>query len=145
MTEVLQAVPRMLRDRLLIRPIEWDASKTIVAIRQGRAVRGEVIAAGPGSYPKRHVKGVRDGKPFHKTYETEIFVPTEVTPGDIVELGGLNAFDGHGYAFQEVLVNNVMHFICQEADVAIVRDDLHSDCNCPDLFEPLTTGSFSDL
>lgn len=124
MTEIVTGSLRMMGDRILLKPLEWDASKTIIAIRHGRPVRGEVIAVGPGAYPKRYRSGKRDGKDFRKSYETKTFRPTEVKPGDIVELGGLSTFDGAGYIFQEVLIGNEVHLICQEADVAVVRDDL---------------------
>jgi hypothetical protein len=54
------------------------------------------------------------------------FQPTEVKPGDIVELGGLNQFDGQGYQFTEVFLNGVRHLVCSERDVVIVRDDLRA-------------------
>lgn len=126
MTEIITGSLRMMGDRILLKPLEWDASKTIIAIRHGRAVRGEVIAVGPGTYPKRYRSGKRDGKDFRKSYETKAFRPTEVKPGDIVELGGLNIFDGKGYIYQEVTIANELYLICQEADVAVVRDDLRA-------------------
>ncbi len=126
MTEIVQGSLRMLGDRILLKPLEWDASKTVVAIRHGRPVRGEVIAVGPGCYPNRYQSGKRDGKDFRKSYATKAFRPTEVKPGDIVELGGLNIFDGQGYIYQEVVISNELHLICSEKDVAVVRDDLVS-------------------
>ncbi len=124
MTEIINGSLRMLGDRILLKPLEWDASKIIIAIRHGRAVRGEVITTGPGKWVTRTVTGKRDGKDYRKRYETKAFQKTEVKPGDIVELGGLNIFDGKGYMFPEVLVGTERYIIVQEADVAIVRDDL---------------------
>lgn len=118
MTELVNGTLRMIGDRILVKPLDWDASKSIIAIRHGRPVRGEVIAVGPGENPKKY----KDGR--SKFDYAKRFVRTEVKPGDIVELGGLNIFDGLGYAFSEVLIGTEFHIICNEKDVAIVRDDL---------------------
>lgn len=107
---------RMLGDRVLLRPLDWDASKTIIAIRHGRPVRGEVVAVGPGSNPKKYKAGPRG--PRSLMDYSRHFRPTEVKVGDIVELGGLNVFDGQGYEFPEVWVGNVKHIVVQEADIA---------------------------
>lgn len=124
MTEVINGPIRMLSDRVLLKPLDWDASKTIIAIRHGRPVRGEVIAVGPGHYPikyKRNEKGPKGLMDYSKRFR-----PTEVKPGDIVELGGLNQFDGNGYQFVEIFYDGAPHLICSERDVAIVRDDLRA-------------------
>lgn len=122
MTEIINGTLRPMGDRIVIRPLHWDASKIIHAIRHGRPVRGEVIAVGPGANPKKYKDGPK-GKRSLMDYSKR-FQRTELKPGDIVELGGLNVFDGKGYEFTDVLLNNEMVLICQEADVAIVRDDL---------------------
>lgn len=125
MAEIINGTLRMLSDRILIKPLDWDASKTIIAIRHGRPVRGEVIAVGPGHHPikyRRNEKGPKGLMDYSKHFR-----PTEVKPGDIVELGGLNQFDGKGYQFTEVIYNGELHLICQERDVAIVRDDLRAE------------------
>lgn len=111
--EILPAgtVLRPLGDRIVIKPLDWDASDTIIAIRHGRPVRGEVIAVGPGCYPKKYA---RDRSSFKLGRH---FQRTEVKPGDIVELGGLNIFDGQGYQFREVVIGTERHLICQEKDV----------------------------
>jgi hypothetical protein len=46
------------------------------------------------------------------------FRPVDVKVGDIVELGGLNVFDGEGYQFPEVLVGTETMLVCSERDVA---------------------------
>lgn len=112
---------RLLGDRVLIRPLEWDASAIIVAIRHGRPVRGQVIAVGPGCHPKKYragPKGPRSLMDYSKRFQ-----PTEVKPGDIVELGGLNVFDGQGYQFPEVIIGTERHLICSEQDVCGVVDE----------------------
>lgn len=119
MSEHVEILPagtklRLTGDRILLRPLEWDASKIIVAIRRGRAVRGEVIAVGPGRYPKKYAKD------RSKYTLSRHFLPTEVKPGDVVELGGLNVFDGNGYMFPEVVIGTERLLLCQEQDVAVV-------------------------
>lgn len=127
MTEIVNGSLRMLGDRILLKPLDWDASKTIIAIRHGRPVRGEVKAVGPGCYPNRYRTGSKDGKDWRKSYATKHFRPTDVKVGDIVELGGLNVFDGKGYIpLLEVMIGTEPHIICSEKDVAIVRDDLRT-------------------
>ncbi len=123
MTEIVQGSLRMLGDRILLKPLDWEASKVIHAIRHGRPVRGEVIAVGPGKWVKRYVSGKRDGKDFRKSYETNVFLKTEVKPGDIVNIGGLNIFDGQGYmSLLEVVVGSETLLIFQEADVCVVEE-----------------------
>jgi co-chaperonin GroES (HSP10) len=122
--EVVNGTLRMIGDRILLKPLDWDASKTIIAIRHGRPVRGEVIAVGPGHNPLKY-KANAMGKKGKMDYSRH-FRPTEVKPGDIVELGGLNQYDGKGYQFSEVILNGVKHIVCSERDVCIVRDDLRA-------------------
>ena len=124
MTEIVNGTLRMMGDRILLKPMEWDASKTIIAIRHGRAVRGEVIAVGNGHNPIKY-KANAQGKRAQMDYSKH-FRRTELKAGDVVELGGLNAYDGKGYAFTEILYNGTPHIICAERDVAIVRDDLRA-------------------
>jgi hypothetical protein len=104
--------------------MDWDASKTIIAIRHGRPVRGRVIAVGPGHNPIKY-KPNAQGKRAQMDYSKH-FRRTEVKPGDIVELGGLNQYDGKGYQFTEIIYNGEHHVICSERDVCIVRDDLRA-------------------
>lgn len=46
----------------------------------------------------------------------------QVKPGDVVELGGLNVFDGLGYNFPQVVIGTELFIIAQEQDVAFVDD-----------------------
>lgn len=124
MTEVVNGSLRMLGDRLLVKPLDWDASQVVIAIRRGRPVRGKVLAVGPGIHPVSKRTNLPNGK--RRIDFSKRFRPTEVKAGDIVELGGLNVFDGQGYAFPEVVVNGQHCIICTERDVCIVRDDLRA-------------------
>lgn len=128
MTEVVNGTLRLLSDRVLVKPLAWSGSAVhgegtqLEVIRHGRPLRGEVLAVGKGHYPVSKRTSLNDGR--RRIEFSKHFRPTEVKPGDIVELGGLNQFDGQGYHFPEVIVNGVHCIICQERDVCIVRDDL---------------------
>src|SRR6187399_565535 len=123
--EIITGTIRLLEDRMLLRSLEWDASKIIIAIRHGRPVRGEVMAIGKGHYPIIYREG-RDAQgnwsKRAKMARSNHFRPTEVKVGDIVELGGLNAFDGAGFKFDEILYNGEKCLLCTERDVALVRE-----------------------
>ncbi len=118
--EVITGPLRMLGDRILLKPLDWEASKVITAIRQGRPVRGEVVAVGPGIHPVSKRTKLNDGR--QRIDFSKRFQRTEVKVGDVVELGGLNIFDGRGYDFPEVIVNGIKHLIITERDVAGVRE-----------------------
>lgn len=84
----------------------------ILAAWNGRTVRGEVLAIGPGEYPNIYNADrstVRKSKRFR---------PTEIEPGQIVHLGGL---DIGGYAFPRVQMNGEEVIICSEKDVCGVE------------------------
>jgi hypothetical protein len=107
---------RPLRDVLVLEPLEFKPSDSVLTVRHGRAVRGIVRAIGPGTYPRKYQVNA-EGQKQSFTYSKH-FQRTEVKVGDTVELGGLNAFDGEGYSFQEIVWNGKVHLVCQEADVA---------------------------
>ena len=117
---VIVGTLRPIRDVIVVRPLGWQPSTIIEVVRTGRPVRGEVVAVGPGVNPKKydhHDKAKRKKFEYSKRFQ-----PCEIKPGDVVELGGLNVFDGRGYAFQEVTVSNEGKtetlILCQEQDVA---------------------------
>jgi hypothetical protein len=106
---------RPLKDYIVLKPLDWKPSEIIDVIRLGRPLRGLVKAIGPGKYPKiykRNEQGQKESFRYSKTFRK-----TEVEPGATVELGGLNIFDGEGYSFPEVLIDNEIHLIVQEDDV----------------------------
>lgn len=109
----------MLGDRLLIKPLEWRPSAVIDVVTKRRPFSGLVVAVGPGKYPKR-IANTHDPKRRVMTLKRR-FQPTEVRVGDVVELGGLNVFDGQGYIFPEVIVNGERHLIVSEQDVCGIR------------------------
>ncbi len=118
--EIINGSIRLLGDRILIRPLPWDTATTVIAIRHGRDVRGEVLAVGPGRHPFKYKGKTDDGKHM-RVVEGKYFQRTEVKVGDVVELGGLGTFGGEGYKFDEILYNGERCLICTERDVALIR------------------------
>ncbi len=116
MTTVITGTIKPLGDRIVLRPLQWKPSTILEVIRHGRPVRGEIVAIGPGCNRKKYKDGLK-GKRSIMEYSKH-FTPTELKPGDIVEIGGLNIFDGKGYAFPEFVVGNETMIMIQEADVA---------------------------
>lgn len=104
-----------LRDHILIEPLPWEPSKTIAVVATSlKPVRGRVLKVGPGRYPIKYdgPKGNRK-----KSWESKVFVKTEIKPGDIVELGGLEI---GGYLFASFTWGNRKVVMCREADVTMV-------------------------
>lgn len=104
---------RPLRDRMVVKPLEWKPSAIIeIAGDTRKPLRGEVIAIGPGQRQKRYHKNSRGE--VHKMGETGRVIPCEVQVGDIVELGGLEI---NGYGFPDIVIGTERYIICQEQDV----------------------------
>lgn len=127
MTAIIFGALRMRGDRILLKPLDWNGAPVhgegtrIHVVRSGRPVRGMVVAVGPGIHPvSKRIKSA-DGKKQRIEFSKR-FQPTEVRVGDVLELGGLNIFDGTGYQFPEVTVNGELHIIVTERDVAGVRE-----------------------
>ncbi len=126
MTEIVNGTLRLMGDRILVKPLDWQGDEVhgdgarLIVVRNGRTLRGEVIAVGPGHNPLKYKPNAM-GKRAKMDYSKH-FRPTEVKAGDIVELGGLNVFDGQGYQFTEILFNGQKHLICSERDVCVVRE-----------------------
>lgn len=125
--EVINGTLRMTSDRILLKPLEWEGEDVhgvgtrLAVVRHGRPLRGMVVAIGPGHFPVSKRTKLNDGR--QRIEYSKHFRPTEVKVGEVIELGGLNQFDGAGYQFTEVLYNGELHLICQERDVCIVRED----------------------
>jgi co-chaperonin GroES (HSP10) len=111
---------RMTSDRILLKPLPVEWSTVIEVVRHGRPLRGEVIAVGPGKHPLKYRPGEKPGT--RRAVNCNHFQPTTVQVGDIVELGGANAFDGLGYQFAEVQIGAEKYVICTERDVAGVLE-----------------------
>lgn len=99
---------RPLRDQIVLKPLEWEPSKVIKVVYGGKTLRGEVLAVGPGVYPKQY------NRDRSKSWESKQFRKCDVKVGDIVELGGLEI---HGYDFPTVQWGNDTVVIVREADV----------------------------
>ena len=109
---------RPLRDQLIVKVIPPQWSSAIQVEYRGEALRGEVIAKGPGTYLNWHQRGKRDGKDYHTVRPGKTFTPTEVKVGDVVELGGLEI---GGYLWQRINYRGAECVICREQDVAAVH------------------------
>jgi co-chaperonin GroES (HSP10) len=102
---------RPLRDHIVVEPLEWTPSAILQVEWHGEPLRGEVLAVGPGHYPKRYngPKGKRT-----KSWDSKAFVPCDVKVGDIVQLGGVEI---RGYLFDTITWGNRKVVLCREADV----------------------------
>lgn len=107
---------RPVGDHILVKPLNWRPSAVLEVVYRGKALRGRVIAVGPGCNPRKYdgPKGRRQ-----KVWWSRRFQPTQVKPGDIVELGGLEL---HGYLFPTVVWGGEEHVICREPDVVWVYE-----------------------
>lgn len=105
---------RPIRDVIICEVLEWQPSRTIKVIYQGRPLRGKVLAIGPGHHPWRYNgrKGVRTER-----WESKAFLPTDCKVGDEIELGGL---ERRGYLFGTFRWGTKTCVMCREADVATV-------------------------
>jgi hypothetical protein len=114
----VQGQIRPLREKLIVKPLPPHLSQTIQADWNGEAVRGEVIARGPGTHPRIHEKGTQDGKPYRRVRESSAFRPCDVQVGDIVQLGGMEI---GGYLWPHIQINGEDHILCSEQDVCGVE------------------------
>ena len=108
---------RMRLDYMLVEPLERDLSETLAIVENTKPVRGRVIAIGPGTHPR-----VYDHPDKHKRKSFEYssrFLETQVKPGDLVELGGI---DIGGYSFPQIMYGDKKYLICRELDVSGVLD-----------------------
>jgi co-chaperonin GroES (HSP10) len=109
---------RPLREKIVLKPLPPALSQTIAADWNGEAVRGQVIAIGPGTHPRVHSKGIKDGKPYRTVRDLKAFRPCDVKVGDIVHLGGMEI---GGYLWPHILIDGEDHILCSEQDVCGVE------------------------
>lgn len=110
-------VLRPLRDQIVVKPLPWTPSTLITIAGDKRSpLRGTVVAVGPGQRVKRYWRNSQGHRV--KVGETGQVIPTEVKPGDVVELGGLEL---DGYQFTQILIGHDLHIVCQEQDVAFIH------------------------
>ena len=108
---------RPLRDMIVGEPLPADLSDTLAVVERKRNLRAKVKAVGPGCYPKRYDHPDKHRRT--KMWDSKVFLPTTVKPGDIVELGMV---DGNGYHFESFLWGGVKHIWFREADVSGIVD-----------------------
>lgn len=114
------ATIKPLGDRIFVRPLPAITSSLLYVVHQSKALRGVVVAVGPGYRLKRIYKNSR-GEAV-KSGETGRVRPCDVKVGDVVELGGKEI---GGYSFPKINIGNVEHVIAQEADIAMIVE--HED------------------
>jgi hypothetical protein len=108
-----------LKDWLLVEAYEVRHSATLLVDHRTKPLRGRVIAAGPGHYPKRYDHPEKHKR--SKMWDAKCFQPTEVKPGDIIEVGGL---ENDGYAFETCWYGDKFCFWCTERDVCGVSEGM---------------------
>lgn len=104
---------RPLRDQIIVEPLDVWHSDTLIVIEPTKPVRGIVKAVGPGHYPKKYDHP--DKSKRTKMWDSNVFQPTEVKVGDIVNLGSPQG--ARGYSFQTLMWGDKLHIIAREADV----------------------------
>lgn len=109
-----------LRNQIILEPIPWPFSDIIEVAYKGRPIRGKVLAAGPGTYPKRYngPKGKRS-----KSWDSKYFRPCDVKVGDVVQLNNITESDGSidGMLFQTFRWGNKECTVCTEDDVTVIE------------------------
>lgn len=112
---------RPLHDYLVVEPLGVEHSEILTVIEHTKPLRGIVKAVGPGHYPLCYDHPEKSKRT--KMWRSKTFQPTQIKPGDIVELGAVK-IDGRmaGYSFQQLMWGNTMYLICREADISGVLE-----------------------
>lgn len=117
-----EAQLRPLRDQIIVEPLNVVLSSIIIVKEEVKPLRGIVKAVGPGCYPKKYDHP--DKSKRTKMWDSEVFRPTVVKVGDVIELGG---YDFRGYSFPTFYWGNKLHLIIREEDVSFVCDGVNAD------------------
>lgn len=112
---------RPLRDQIIVEPLNVVLSRTIIVKEDTKPLRGIIKAVGPGHFPM-HYDGEKGKRT--KVWRSEVFQPTTVKVGDVVELGGV---EFKGYAFPSFVWGGIKHIICREQDVSGVDESLTAE------------------
>jgi co-chaperonin GroES (HSP10) len=114
---------RPLHDFIVVEPMDVEHSLILDVIENTKPLRGLVKAVGPGHYPLCY-DAIEKNKRT-KMWRSDVFQPTNVKVGDVVELGAVR-IDGRvvGYSFQQIMWGSKMHIICREADVSGVVEEV---------------------
>ena len=105
---------RCRRDYLIVEPLKVDHRVSFEVIEHTKPLRGIVKAVGPGCYPKRYDH--QDKHRRTKVWDSKAFLPTEVKPGDVIELGSPQG--ERGYSFYTFLWGDKPHLVVREGDVS---------------------------
>lgn len=112
-----------MHDFMVVEPLGVEHSAILTVIEHTKPLRGLVKAVGPGHFPLCYDHPEKSKRT--RMWRSKTFQPTQVKPGDIVELGAVKV-DGRmiGYSFQTVLWGSKPHLLCREADVSgiIIND-----------------------
>lgn len=132
-----ELILRPTSDRIIVQPLDVTFSRTIQVIYHTQPVRGIVLACGPGAYPIRYRYGRKGGKRAKiASIHTGKRRPTEVQPGDIVELGGTHdTADGgrrRGYSWESFYWGDRFVIWATERDVAGVTGHICLACGLAD-------------
>lgn len=103
---------RMLKDWIVIEPLESKLSSRLIVIEEMKPLRGIVRSVGKGIYPKRYDHPEKHRRT--KMWNSKVFRPTQVQVGDTVELGGR---ENGGYAFQTFYWGDKLMLLAREEDV----------------------------
>ena len=109
---------RPLHDHIIVEPLDVWHSDVLIVIEPTKPVRGIVKAVGLGHYPKKYDHP--DKSKRTKMWDSNVFQPTEVKVGDIVNLGSPQG--ARGYAFQSIMWGDKLHIVAREADVCGIED-----------------------
>ena len=110
---------RPFRDQVIVEPLNVVLSSVIIVHETTKPVRGIVKAVGPGHYPMKYDHP--DKAKRTKMWKSDVFQPTTVKVGNVVELGGI---EFQGYAFPTVYWGGKLHLIVREEDISGVVDGL---------------------
>jgi co-chaperonin GroES (HSP10) len=110
---------RPLRDQIIVEPLNVVLSQHIIVHEDLKPVRGIIKAVGPGHYPMKYDH--EDKAKRTQMWKADVFQPTTVKVGDVIELGGV---EFQGYKFPTVYWGGKLHLICREADVSGVLDGM---------------------
>lgn len=107
---------RPLRDQVFLEPLEEKRSDTLYVPNVEHALRGRVLAVGPGCYPYCY-DGPKETRT--KMWQSRKFKPTTVKVGDIVHLGGAER-GGYSHFFRFTWGDRTV-LVIREEDVAAVE------------------------
>ena len=123
------AVLKPLRDNIILEPVNVALSKIIIVKEETKPLRGIVKAVGPGCYPKKYDND--DKSKRTKMWDSEVFQPTVVQVGDVIELGG---YDFRGYTFPSFYWGSKLHLVIREEDISgvldMTADEVRAEADC---------------